>query len=119
MYAYANVKAREAGEGRCKPLSDDGGALRVRVDHGEGGGPGLGRGGAELRGVERVLPAEVRGPLRLPGDGVAVVLLPRSLLPLVRAEGLDLIHLEAPRGSPCPHEPCRRSADRCRLAPSL
>ena len=51
MYAYANVKAREAGEGRCKPLSDDGGALRVRVDHGEGGGPGLGRGGAELRGA--------------------------------------------------------------------
>jgi len=41
-------------------------------------------GGAELRGVERVLPAEVRGPLRLPGDGVAVVLLPRGLLPLVR-----------------------------------
>ena len=45
IHVYANVKAREAGEGRCKPLSDDGGALRVRVDHGEGGGPGLGRGG--------------------------------------------------------------------------
>ena len=40
MYAYANVKAREAGEGRCKLLSDDGGALpRVRVDHGEAGEP--------------------------------------------------------------------------------
>ena len=30
----------EAGEGRCKLLSDDGGALpRVRVDHGEAGEP--------------------------------------------------------------------------------